>query len=312
MLKDPRQRRFFKANDLYELFSLGQVHPKGGTETSAIFAGTGSDVVPKKWRKRRRRSRDRVNGSCGSGSKSCDPAGGLVEGESGDVRRKQKRCQVLEPPQEPSTEKGASVGDGSVKNMNNTLTGANTADEGANGGEGANTVGGGEGVKTLCGGEVGSDSVACDGAVVDQRLIEHSQHEMSLTGVGEITPSCSTQVLTRRASREDISNERLTDGRSPAGPSREDQIRVTQSEETGGEGRRKQPKSHRHKKKKKKKKKKRRSESVAVVEGVEISGVEKKRLYRPPGEGEGEGERASGSSHDDYILTKLFKKSGIN
>lgn len=44
ILKDPKQRRFFKANDLYELFDLGIDDCKGGTETAAIFAGTGSEV----------------------------------------------------------------------------------------------------------------------------------------------------------------------------------------------------------------------------------------------------------------------------
>ncbi|KAI1291777.1 DNA excision repair protein ERCC-6 [Halotydeus destructor] len=42
VLKNPKQRRFFKTNDLYELFSLG--NDSKSTETSAIFAGTGSDV----------------------------------------------------------------------------------------------------------------------------------------------------------------------------------------------------------------------------------------------------------------------------
>ncbi|XP_022080382.1 DNA excision repair protein ERCC-6-like isoform X2 [Acanthaster planci] len=44
VLKDPRQRRFFKSNDLFELFTLGSDSSKHGTETSAIFAGVGSDV----------------------------------------------------------------------------------------------------------------------------------------------------------------------------------------------------------------------------------------------------------------------------
>ncbi|XP_052070750.1 DNA excision repair protein ERCC-6-like [Mytilus californianus] len=43
VLKDPKQRRFFKANDLYELFDLN-VDCKEGTETGALFAGTGSEV----------------------------------------------------------------------------------------------------------------------------------------------------------------------------------------------------------------------------------------------------------------------------
>nr|XP_009933983.1 PREDICTED: DNA excision repair protein ERCC-6 [Opisthocomus hoazin] len=48
VLKDPKQRRFFKSNYLYELFTLSSPDVSQGTETSAIFAGTGSDVqVPK-------------------------------------------------------------------------------------------------------------------------------------------------------------------------------------------------------------------------------------------------------------------------
>ncbi|KAG8434918.1 hypothetical protein GDO86_013039 [Hymenochirus boettgeri] len=44
VLKDPKQRRFFKSNDLYELFTLNSPDTSQGTETSAIFAGTGSDI----------------------------------------------------------------------------------------------------------------------------------------------------------------------------------------------------------------------------------------------------------------------------
>ncbi|XP_063814673.1 DNA excision repair protein ERCC-6 isoform X2 [Pseudophryne corroboree] len=44
VLKDPKQRRFFKSNDMYELFTLSSPDANQGTETSAIFAGTFSDV----------------------------------------------------------------------------------------------------------------------------------------------------------------------------------------------------------------------------------------------------------------------------
>ena len=53
VLKDPKQRRFFKSNDLYELFTLGDDDTKQGTETSAIFAGTGSDIRIKARSKRK-------------------------------------------------------------------------------------------------------------------------------------------------------------------------------------------------------------------------------------------------------------------
>ena len=43
VLKDPTQRRFFKSSDLYDLFTLTEAN-SDQTETSAIFAGTGSEV----------------------------------------------------------------------------------------------------------------------------------------------------------------------------------------------------------------------------------------------------------------------------
>ena len=68
MLRDPRQRRFFKSNDLYELFTLGSAGRGEMTETDAIFAGTGSQVVvprkkKKNERKRRRESEPEMSSS---------------------------------------------------------------------------------------------------------------------------------------------------------------------------------------------------------------------------------------------------------
>lgn len=59
VLKDPRQRRFFKTNDLYELFTLKEGNEKS-TETSAIFAGTGSEVHVTKKPKRTERHPDTI------------------------------------------------------------------------------------------------------------------------------------------------------------------------------------------------------------------------------------------------------------
>lgn len=48
VLKNPKQRRFFKTNDLFELFTLNE-GKENSTETAAIFAGTGSEVaMPRK------------------------------------------------------------------------------------------------------------------------------------------------------------------------------------------------------------------------------------------------------------------------
>eukprot|EP01135_Chromosphaera_perkinsii_P008600 Nk52_evm42s1401 gene=Nk52_evmTU42s1401 len=46
VLKDPKQKRFFKSNDLYELFTLGSDGVET-TETGAIFSGTGSEIEKK-------------------------------------------------------------------------------------------------------------------------------------------------------------------------------------------------------------------------------------------------------------------------
>ena len=47
ILKDPRQKRFFKTNDMHELFTYTCVDDKS-IETSALFAGTGSEIKSKK------------------------------------------------------------------------------------------------------------------------------------------------------------------------------------------------------------------------------------------------------------------------
>ncbi|XP_033100305.1 DNA excision repair protein ERCC-6-like [Anneissia japonica] len=47
VLKDPKQRRFFKSNDLFELFTLGSEDSVHGNETNALFAGTGANIDSK-------------------------------------------------------------------------------------------------------------------------------------------------------------------------------------------------------------------------------------------------------------------------
>ncbi|KAL4452053.1 hypothetical protein ABPG75_007715 [Micractinium tetrahymenae] len=45
VLRDPRQRRFFKAKDLTDLFTLGDEYADG-TETASLFASLGTEVLP--------------------------------------------------------------------------------------------------------------------------------------------------------------------------------------------------------------------------------------------------------------------------
>lgn len=58
VLKDPKQRRFFKSNDLYELFTLDNCDKRYGTETSAIFAGSNCEVkVPGSHKRKRKETK---------------------------------------------------------------------------------------------------------------------------------------------------------------------------------------------------------------------------------------------------------------
>lgn len=74
VLKDPRQRRFFKSNDLYELFTLKEADDNG-TETSALFAGTGSEVKLKDLthRQRVKKIKDKMSLNLNAVGKTTNP-----------------------------------------------------------------------------------------------------------------------------------------------------------------------------------------------------------------------------------------------
>ena len=64
ILKDPKQRRFFKSNDLYELFTLSEATEEDNTETSAIFAGTGANIKVRP-QSRARKPQSTINSEAG-------------------------------------------------------------------------------------------------------------------------------------------------------------------------------------------------------------------------------------------------------
>jgi len=63
VLKDPKQRRFFKSNDLYELFTLDSCDKRYGTETSAIFAGSNCEVKVPGSHKKKKQTKKEASGS---------------------------------------------------------------------------------------------------------------------------------------------------------------------------------------------------------------------------------------------------------
>ena len=101
VLKDPRQRRFFKSNQLHDLFTLDSSATEGrNTETSALFAGTGSEILPStKSRKREERRED--------GDREKKEKGKVEKKVKG--KRKRKRSKSCDQAAAISLDEGASV-----------------------------------------------------------------------------------------------------------------------------------------------------------------------------------------------------------
>ena len=71
VLKDPKQKRFFKTNDLFELFTFGSDSKE--TDSSAIFAVTGSEVKVNKKAKRPHSNRRREDPNEEGGEEEAKP-----------------------------------------------------------------------------------------------------------------------------------------------------------------------------------------------------------------------------------------------
>ena len=103
VLKDPRQRRFFKSNNLHDLFTLDCSATDGGsTETSALFAGTGSEILPPPSKSRQREKR-REDGEMERTKKSKEKEGKKAKG-----KRKRKRSKSCDQSAAISLDEGAS------------------------------------------------------------------------------------------------------------------------------------------------------------------------------------------------------------
>uniref|UniRef100_A0A7I4XVA1 DNA repair and recombination protein RAD54-like n=1 Tax=Haemonchus contortus TaxID=6289 RepID=A0A7I4XVA1_HAECO len=63
ILKNPKQRQFFKTNDLHDLFSLSEVSKSCPTETGALFAGETDEIRKENFFDSRDREEDRIKKS---------------------------------------------------------------------------------------------------------------------------------------------------------------------------------------------------------------------------------------------------------
>ncbi|XP_036403368.1 DNA excision repair protein ERCC-6 [Megalops cyprinoides] len=245
VLKDPKQRRFFKSNDIYELFTLSNPDGIQGTETSAIFAGTGSDVhVPKKPAKLKTPNSSQLS---------------------------------LRQPNIPPKQK-ASLDDSNTKTTEKDPTVAHDV----------------SGNKSVNDAQRYNESERKEPTAVNGL---HSKFSHVLYGAN--TEAADLKSVPGAA--EDLSPKHAGGVLHGSSPQKHREKRKHCVQE-GGEG---TPEGLRRKHKKDKRSR------DARFEGHRISHLVKKRKYRRDKE-EDKDEKESRKKSDDYVLEKLFKKSGIH
>uniref|UniRef100_A0A8C6XWY3 DNA excision repair protein ERCC-6 n=1 Tax=Naja naja TaxID=35670 RepID=A0A8C6XWY3_NAJNA len=243
ILKDPKQRRFFKSNDLYELFTLSTPDGAQGTETSAIFAGTGSDVPAPK-RPLKRRSANMAESSQRHHVKLADSFGARQDGKAALAAGEPAEGSAEPPPRplpkDPAQSPPATAARGLL---------LRAAGEEPSGAAGEPPPQPGEVVAAAALKGKGRAMLAGQGG--------RSQERPAARGRGLLTPP-----------------------REPA------------SAPEAGEGQGKRPRRSRD----------------ARFEGVPVPHLVKQRKYQ-----KGDREELQGpTKSDDYVLEKLFKKSGIH
>ncbi|CAH1273323.1 ERCC6 [Branchiostoma lanceolatum] len=252
VLKDPRQRRFFKSNDMYELFTLTCDDNKEGTETGAIFAGTGSEV---KVDTRKVRNAEKVT----------KPDGKLLSS-----RRKQKTAERTSSPDSPKDKATVSRLLAKWKLGNSTLSSVMK--------------------KVSANGDDAGSSPICNGAGIgennskDQRNVDSGAVDDNKKSTKE------TQALNQvTTSQTDIPEKSTTTARLETGASNH-ACKQSTSRNRG----------------KKLKKKKRKD---AALEGEKIEYLARHSAYQSSAKEE---EESAHKATEDYVLKKLFKKSGVH
>ena len=253
VLKDPRQRRFFKSNDVYDLFTLDPNSRDGSTETSAIFAGTGSEVSLKKRKKEQTTSK-----------------------EATQVREKRKKKQT-NAQQAPSSLVVASPSEDMSLLDTDTQHDLKLTEQ-----------------QVI---ESHNSTVASP----PNSLVECCNQEDSAVRNAQIDSGVPSSSDVGQLKEDTKLNKDLSPDQAPAEKSpvkaelpnldlfdiqRDDSVVKSKL------------------KKRKKHKKKRRER--AVVDGMEVEGIDRSCVFEP-----GSGDEESGRKQDDFVLKKLFKKTGM-
>uniref|UniRef100_A0A8C3YVZ4 DNA excision repair protein ERCC-6 n=1 Tax=Catagonus wagneri TaxID=51154 RepID=A0A8C3YVZ4_9CETA len=271
VLKDPKQRRFFKSNDLYELFTLTSPDISQSTETSAIFAGTGSDVqTPKRHLKRKLQPVLGTDQNVAVGQKLPD-----ANTSANDATSSEEKSTAMD-----RTEINAATSnqDDPLKDAPQTphrLTSSETL-----GGE-TDAASGRQESSGIRGSGEGPDSPGT--GQTHRTSGEDSMEEKE--GLSDKRESC--QVHTEPLWENEQTDTSFQKHKSKT------KHRVTE-EETPEKHQRPKPKNSKHRR-------------DAKFEGTRIPHLVKKRQYqRRDNENENE---VKERSNDDYVLEKLFKKS---
>jgi DNA excision repair protein ERCC-6 len=263
--------RFFKANDLYELFTLTETDDRT-TETAAIFAGTGSDVkVPKLSRVRRRREEE------------------VEEEGRAALPVSAKRREPTRPVVQRSLERlyAAEAAEGDSKSAVAADTGFGTPASSSKCDESAQAA------SSSLLSEKLREELREKARKINSLIFKAKQHQdSSLPSSPCSPPACSPSVASSTGSDQ-----------RPAGGSRDSPEPGGSSSPqllSGGE-RREKKKKHRKDKK---------------FEGTRVPHLTKVRPYRPPPSGDRtpppppSDEDKEQTNQDDYVLAKLFAKTG--
>ena len=273
VLRDPRQRRFFKSNDLYELFTLGSSEGPHKTETGAIFAGTGSEVnMPKKEKRKRHHEEQRQEKTSWKKDKV------IMTNESN---------RTLEKPNGSNREET----NGSLEEANGTL-------EKLNGSNREETNGTAE--------EVNGTLVESTGAIMQG---DNGRPDSTKSTTVALSDDAGPSGLSTERSNDDLPVEQVVEEEVLEVK----RLKLDDNEEEVGDqqGIEELLSSCRRRRKKKKKDKRRkgrkRRRRDAELEGMEVEGLEKANPYNPGSEDE---EDRTMDKQNNMILRKLFKKSG--
>ncbi|EMP26566.1 DNA excision repair protein ERCC-6 [Chelonia mydas] len=281
VLKDPKQRRFFKSNDLYELFTLTSPDGSQGTETSAIFAGTGSDVqAPKRQLKRKLKK----------------PADGASKG---DLHfREHNSPKYDKPSHSSSTCQLVNSSSKTIEPVRETTGNLETFNQNGSAKDGTQATNNRDSLikdeeKSLKTAE-GSVFQALPGNAWTSENVE-----CSLFGEMREAPTVSTEsrhgLVCETESSQGKQNDNFEDEHLGGNPHKRTSKTKHSMDMLTLEGHKSNPKKPKHRK-------------GARFEGERIPYLVKQKQYRKDNQEEEEEQK----KNDDYVLERLFKKSGVH